>query len=131
MLQTSKTEGRRSDRSIGNLPGSCLPVYQDFFGQLLLLLLLLLLWRLQQTAWSRTRLSGPVKLSVVGVALPVIEVLEELPEVAVIRGLKKVQPTDVAQVGGELLGAVLAEDLDGGGPLGVTDLLVPEELSKH
>ena len=109
-------------------PGSCLPVHQDFFGHLLLLLLLLLLRGLQQTAWSRARLSGPVELAVVGVALPVVEVLEELPEVAVIRRLEKVQPSDVAEVSGELLGAVFAEHLDGSRPLGVANLLIPGEI---
>jgi len=79
-----------------------------------LLLLLLLLRRLQQTAGSRTRLAGPVELSVVGVALPVVEVLEELPEVAVVRRLEEVQPSDVAEVSGELLWAVLAQHLYGG-----------------
>ena len=69
--------------------------------------------------------AGPVELAVVGVvALALAEVGEELSKVVVVRGLEEVEPPDVAEVGGHLLGIVFAEDLDGGGALRVPDLLV-------
>ena len=43
---------------------------------------------------------GPVELFVIDVALPLEQVLEQLPQVVVVGHLEEVEPADVAQVGG-------------------------------
>ena len=49
---------------------------------------------------------------------------EQLPKVVIVRGLEEVESPDIPEVGRQLLRVTLAQNLDGGGALCVTDFLV-------
>lgn len=70
------------------------------------------------------RLAGPIEVHVCGESVSVIEVLEELAQILVVRCLEEIQTPDVAQIRRHLLRMSAAQHLDRRGSLRVADLLV-------
>lgn len=70
------------------------------------------------------RFSCPIELAVVHVALALEQVLEDTPQVVIIRSLEEVQSPHVPQVVSKLLRVSIAQYLDRSRPLRIAYLLV-------
>ena len=66
----------------------------------------------------------PVEITIMCEAFPVVEILEELPQVLVVGRVEEIEPANVAQVRGHLFGMTLTELLDRSRAFRVADLLV-------
>lgn len=71
------------------------------------------------------RLASPIELAVVHESAFLVEALEQVPQVLVVRRLEEVQSADVSQVRRHLFRVAVAQHLDRRVPLRLADLLVP------
>ena len=69
--------------------------------------------------------SRPIKFTVVHVPFAFTKIGEQFAQIIVIWRFKKVQSSDITEVGSHFLGVIFAQNLDGRGPFGVADLLIP------